>query len=268
MEDVDTVQFRPDSAWRQDFFQRLSRLDQSMISSAAAEDEANTTSTDQAVRSDNSRKPPADDSRWQVVLNTLQLSDVRLLKANKSTSRRLYTDGRLVYKIWIHDKSWRPDQRQDGLEWDYRIRRQCAGIPGVATPLLHGRGGDVEVMIYPYIAGSRVANMTFGPIGLLRITGRLCLTLWRMSWRGIAHNDLHGKNVLITKSGQSVLIDFEYATLESRIKAIRSNFFRIRLVMHKYCGSLVRFVGTEARRIVRRWLGKSHLHPADTVGHV
>ena len=211
------------------------------------------------TRSNAQRSPAAGEAQWRPYIERLGLTQATLIKANRTASRRVYLWEGKVYKVWLHDGSAPPEAPDDGLQREYRIRKRCEGIHAVSPPVRYTREGGCELVAYRYDPGTQLTSLPLGVASSIAVFLRLSGTLLRLSWRGVAHNDLHPGNVVVDPRGRCILIDFEHATLEPRWRAAHHNFLRLRRVFHQFNGSMIHFVAKQCLAIVRRWRGGQDL---------
>ena len=120
------------------------------------------------------------------------------------------------------------------LECEYatEVRANFAGNPRVVIPAVMHELTRQRVMVLAFIEGTRVDRLTAGGVDASRLAGLVMeVYVQMMLIDGLFHADPHPGNLLVTKDGRLVLLDFGMMVRvapELRMKLIRTVFASIR----------------------------------------
>jgi len=168
---------------------------------------------------------------WEMVFATFGVREHRLLQAaGHRPYRRTILSRGMVCKISIRVGC---DPQDETLQHEYEILKRCNGISGVpfAAELAHSE--EAVMLTIPYIEGQPLMRQGEErwcvPTGVVvRSVFLLVPLLCRLSWRGVAHNDLKPWNVIWRKEGGVTLIDFDMASEMTPWRAFYRNLVALR----------------------------------------
>lgn len=171
---------------------------------------------------------PKNESNWDNILTSLNMIKARLMFISP------YEDGRRVYhyedkiiKIALNtaDEDTKADRRQE-LEGEFNILTKCKGISEVPEPISIKKNEIAQILELKYFKGiDCVSYLSMGyriPFKLL--FWNLPIILFRLSARGISHNDLRLENILLSGDEKIKLIDFDQASKTKIFDALFRNF--------------------------------------------
>ena len=167
------------------------------------------------------------DSRWEYYLQQLDLAGAVLLADSEAEPwRRTYRDDASGAIIKIHLLN-RELAAYGDLAGEYEI---LDGLPRnlpVPCPIAFCDCQGARAAYYEAIDGTPLSELKCNFRETVACLLRLMLILIRLSYHGIAHNDLQARNILIKdRTREVVLLDFDRATHESRLNALLRNFFK------------------------------------------
>lgn len=139
-----------------------------------------------------------------------------------------FYDGKIIKSRKI-DSDTSSQLRQNDLKAEFEILKACSGIKGVPQNPHYCNNGSYELLFIDYISGTQLINLnlTFGV--LVKIIPQLIRILKRLSEKGICHNDLVPRNILVTENISISLIDFDQAIVTTPVKAFTGNFLGINI---------------------------------------
>ena len=141
-------------------------------------------------------------------------------------ARGVYIDGNEVIKVHRHDiATTRPC---GSLQTEFNLLKHCQqiGISGVAQPLSCDCTEAATITRYERVDGEDLQTQSHAFFRTVVMLLQVACILARLSMHGIAHNDIMPRNVVRTKKGRAVIIDFEWATIVTRRQAFYCNFFK------------------------------------------
>lgn len=181
------------------------------------------------------------ESLWPIVIAKAGLSSAELLSSSYfDLARRVYAVDQRVYKITLLEFEKTSRLRNLDLQGEFAMLRKCAGIPGVPTAINWQHDKDFEMLIVQRMDGEALEGLSFARF--LLVLCKLCLMIFRLSCRGVSHNDIKSENLLLTNEGQVSLIDFDQATLVGFVAGITRSFLGIRIGEEEVYGGLVKMV--------------------------
>jgi SAM-dependent methyltransferase len=168
---------------------------------------------------------------WDRVLSSLAIDpSASFHKSVYDPTIRTYLEGNLAHKITL--KTDLPDlypKISPGV-FEAALLKRCAGIPG--APTVHGfRETTTACALSMHrLAGSALQDV-IGDLTIAQASAiimRLLRTTLGISWRGIAHNDIVPRNIVISEGSRPYLVDFDQAHPTSRTDALLRNVLGVR----------------------------------------
>jgi serine/threonine protein kinase len=192
---------------------------------------------------DRSPTSPASGARWHACLLALGIPRARhIQRPHRGTCRRIYRSGGSVYKIEMDDPQQEELHYRNNLFEEWQILKQVHGVPGVAEARGFARGPGWQAMELEFLPGSDLVDQAPSLQPVVSYTGQLCRTLYDLSMRGIAHNDVLPRNVLLGADSTLYLLDFDQATRHRPFTALYRNFVGIGRASNRPYGSFTAFV--------------------------
>jgi len=162
---------------------------------------------------------------WSESIRLLGIESATLLSESVyDLARRTYVYEDRVYKIVLWKYESTRTQRRQTLAGEFTIAKHCHGIPGIPEVTDHRRVGDIEVAVFKFVPGSPLSRLHVSLLRSCAILGRLSLILFRISLRGVSHNDILPDNVIVASDGGVSLVDFDQAVQVSPGRALVRNF--------------------------------------------
>jgi serine/threonine protein kinase len=119
--------------------------------------------------------------------------------------------------------------RQNDLEAEYKILRDCAVIDGIPSALYYNKNVVYEILFITYQPGIQLKNLKLSFIEFISVAFRLSKILVRLSSKGISHNDIIPENILIADNNHVSLIDFDQASRHNPMIALLRQFTGINI---------------------------------------
>src|SRR5688500_18686765 len=147
---------------------------------------------------------------WIEPVQRIGLSDAEMLwQSTAGVASRTYRQGSLVHKIRLHGVLTTPTTAYGDLQKEFSIVKRCRGICNIPRAVDYRREGNVEIAVYEWVSGSPLYECRLGFMPAIYVVFKVAWIMVRLSWRGIAHNDLTLNNVLLDNRAQVYLIDFD-----------------------------------------------------------
>ena len=195
------------------------------------------------------------EAAWSHVLSSFSIgSPDALHKSTYDPTIRTYLRGDLAHKIALKtDLPVLYPKLSSGAR-EAELLRCCDGVPGV--PSVHRFRETTAACV---LSMSRLEGITLqDAVGDLtvarafRIVLRLLRTVLALSWRGIAHNDVVVRNVVLVGRSTPCLVDFDQAHHTSRTDALLRNLLGIRTGGPSLDGSWLLLSARLAHRFLAR----------------
>jgi SAM-dependent methyltransferase len=171
------------------------------------------------------------ETTWSHVLSSFAISpSATFHKSVYDLTIRTYLHGDSAHKITL--KADLPDlyPKLSPGSFEADLLRRCEGIPGVPSVRGFRETPTACVLSMNRLEGSAlqdvIGNLTIAQA--FKIMMRLLQTTLAVSWRGIAHNDIVPRNLMISKFDQPYLVDFDQAHQTSRTDALLRNVLGVR----------------------------------------
>lgn len=143
---------------------------------------------------------------------------------------RTYLQGDCAYKITL--KADLPDlyPKLSPGAFEAALLGHCDGVPGVPTVHDFRETANACVLSMDRLEGTALQDV-LGDLTIVqasRIIARLLRTTLGISWRGIAHNDIVPRNIMVNRASRPYLVDFDQAHHTGRTDALLRNVLGIR----------------------------------------
>ena len=171
------------------------------------------------------------ETTWDHVLSSLAISpSATFHKSVYDPTIRTYLEGDLAHKITL--KTDLPDlyPKISPGAFEAALLKHCEGIPGVPTVRGFRETTTACALSMHRLEGSTlqdvIGDLTIAQVS--RIIMRLLRTTLAISWRGIAHNDVVPRNIVVSQCSRPYLVDFDQAHHTSRTDALLRNVLGVR----------------------------------------
>jgi serine/threonine protein kinase len=180
---------------------------------------------------------------WDECLKELELSSATMLAQSASDPfRRTYLWDGNVYKLAILDLSTTGYLRNNDLFKEHKILSHCSGIRGIPLPINYIRKRNFECLVTEKLPGNPLGSVKTSWFHVFLVFVKLIRIVVNLSLRGVSHNDLVPRNVLVTDSGKVSLIDFDQSTRCNNVLALIRQFFWIRTGQGEIKASMITFI--------------------------
>jgi SAM-dependent methyltransferase len=175
--------------------------------------------------------PWRSEATWEFVLSSFSIyPSGRFHKSVYDPTIRTYLEGDSAHKITL--KTDLPDlyPKLSPGAFEAALLRHCEGIRGVPTVRDFRETTTACVLSMDRLEGTALQDV-LGDLTIIeasRIIVRLLRTTVGISWRGIAHNDIVPRNIMVSQAGRPYLVDFDQAQHTSRTDALLRNILGIR----------------------------------------
>lgn len=175
--------------------------------------------------------PWRSETTWELVLSSFSIEPSGSFhKSVYDPTIRTYLQGGCAHKITLRTDL--PDlypKLSPGAS-EAALLRRCEGIAGVPAVRGFRETTTACVLSMDRLEGTALqdvlGDLTFSQAS--RIIVHLLRTTLAISWRGIAHNDIVPRNIMVSRAGRPYLVDFDQAHHTSRTDALLRNVLGIR----------------------------------------
>jgi len=173
-------------------------------------------------------------------LSVLDIGSAAFLhQSNVDPFRQVYFHNGYIYKLVLLQYETSGSLRAQDFAGEFSILQHCLGIPGVPSPVALYQNDQFKSLVMECVPGEPLAEINFSWLRLFLILTKLGIILIRLSWRGVSHNDVLPKNVLVTSDGSVSLIDFDQASRTNFFASLVRHFTGIKVGAEQMHGSLV-----------------------------
>ena len=184
------------------------------------------------------------DSNWEEILSAFGILSAELISESLiDPGRRVYYSKGLVYKLVFIKNEISSHMRSQDLAGEFSILKKCKGMKGVPSAIYYKKTNEFEAIIFKYIPGDSLSNLQISSYRFFIIVIKLSLIIISLSIKGISHNDIVDRNILVSKNNAVFLIDFDQASICSIRAAVLGQFLGIRMggnIVHSSVISLVK----------------------------
>lgn len=158
----------------------------------------------------------SDESLWDACLASLGIPQADLVTSSRfDPARRVYRWGSQIFKVVLSDREPPSGHsRAQTAGGEFTILAGAAGMKGVPEALDFRTTDHCQCIVLRRLEGTSLEAAELTPGRALLVAGRTALLLVRLSLRGISHNDVVPRNLLVTPEGGVSLVDFDQATRE------------------------------------------------------
>ncbi len=203
----------------------------------------------------------------EICKNFPNLENLIFISCSKlDTSRQAFLYNDLIIKTHNIKEDNTQHLRQNNLQQEYELLKDCKKIRGIPKAYSYCENNGYILLLVSYLQGTSLTNLKLSVTQLLKLLIGLSNILFRLSLRGISHNDIVPDNILISKDFKVMLIDFDQATKNNFLVAFCRQFFGINIGESKVNYSIItvlkyylkkKFPKTMIR--LKKFLGKKHL---------
>ena len=174
--------------------------------------------------------PWRSEAAWELVLSSFSIDPSGSFhKSVYDPTIRTYLQGDSAHKITL--KTDLPDlyPKLSPGACEAALLGHCNGIPGVPTVHDFRENTNACVLSMDRLEGTALQDV-LGDLTIAqawRIIVRLLHTSIGISWRGVAHNDIVPRNIVVGRANRPYLVDFDQAHLTSRTDALLRNVLGI-----------------------------------------
>lgn len=170
------------------------------------------------------------DSLDEICKKFPDLDGISLINESKFDPARCvyFYDGKII-KSKIINQDVNSQLRQNDLKVEFEILKLCSGINGVPSHPYYCNNGKYELLFIDYLSGTQLINLKLTFDFLVKIIPQLIKILKNLAEKGICHNDIVPRNILVTENISISLIDFDQATITTPAKAFVGNFLGINI---------------------------------------
>ena len=168
------------------------------------------------------------EAAWQMSLAIAGTPNAeRISESICGSGQRVYGTADLVVKIRLKNIPASGDNEYGNLKQEFDVVERLGGISYLPRAVTYGSSDTLEYAVYKRIGGTPLTTSRLLLHEELLVLVKLARLLFKISCRGVAHNDVHRGNVLVGPCYAVYLIDFDRATQESMPNAFARNFLRV-----------------------------------------
>jgi predicted Ser/Thr protein kinase len=194
---------------------------------------------------------------WSRCLKVLQIESAFLLyQSVHDPFRRTYALQDKIYKIVVCQKEISSHLRHQDMSGEFDIMKRCAGIRGIPLATDFIRSQEYEALVVRRLSGKPMSSLSIHWTQLLIVLAKLSIILFKLSLRGVSHNDITPSNILVDSTGSISLIDFDQATRAGCISSLVRQFLGIGVGGDKVHSSVFTIVRRRFKNFRRNVLAK------------
>lgn len=169
-------------------------------------------------------------------------------ESNLDSSRKTFLYKNFIIKAHKKNEDRTQHMRQNSLQREYELLKRCNEINGVPKTFYYCCNDDYDLLFTSYQQGIQLVNLKISFVQLLKILKELSVILFKLSRRGISHNDIVPENILVTNNFKVSLIDFDQATQVKPITAFVRQFLGIKIGESKLNYSMITIIKDYLRK--------------------
>lgn len=173
---------------------------------------------------DNSRNTVITDA-WTSLHSLLSEKGLTPISFSLDASRRVYADKNFVYKLVLLKFDQTRNLRRQSLRGEYKLLSKCSSICGIPKVVSYEENGTLAILKMQRIDGIPLDKVTIKTIQFGFIIINVGILLFKLTTKGIVHNDIKPDNILLNPNGKVFLIDFDQAISTTFIDAFFKTFF-------------------------------------------
>ena len=181
---------------------------------------------------------------WNECLTVFNIESATLLsQSTHDPFRRVYTINDNIYKLVIRDHETSSPLRRQDFAGEYAILKHCTGIKGVPSIIEYFSNNGFEAIVMKRIHGKPLNTLNINWMRLSLILTKLSVILFKLSLRGVSHNDISQNNILVANDGTIFLIDFDQTNRVSFPEAFIRQFIGIKtrgIKVHSCLATIIR----------------------------
>lgn len=181
---------------------------------------------------------------WNECLAFFKIESATLLSQSiHDAFRRVYTLNDNIYKLVIRSHETSSSLRCQDFAGEYAILKHCTGIEGVPSVVDYFSNNRFEKIVMKRIHGKPLNTLEINWVRLSLIIVKLSVILFKLSLRGVSHNDISQNNILVANNGKIFLIDFDQANFISFPEALIRQFIGIKtrgVKIHSCLATIIR----------------------------
>ena len=190
------------------------------------------------------------DTLWGKVEAELGFGETSLLQQSTlDRARRIYKKEEYVYKVVLVNFEISSHIRNCTLASEYAFLSRCS-FTGVPVVVGYDTTTEYEFVVFEYIAGSSLADVTLSWVEVAALLCKLFLVIVKLARAGISHNDIKEENIIVAPD-TLYLIDFDQATQSGFWKSCLSNLTGIHFGRKNMVyGSLARVAKEQVKKVI------------------
>lgn len=173
---------------------------------------------------------------------------ILISESNLDASRKTFLYNNFIIKAHKKNEDLTQHMRQNSFQREYELLKECNEIGGVPKTLYYCYSDDYDLLFMSYQQGIQLVNLKISFVQLLKILKALSVILFKLSRRGISHNDIVPENILVTNDFKVSLIDFDQATKVKIITAFVRQFLGIKIGDSKLNYSMITIIKDYLRK--------------------
>ncbi len=155
--------------------------------------------------------------------NVVQINFISVSETDPS--RKTYSLDDIVIKSRKIGEDRTAHLRTNNLKEEYEILKILDPVKSIPKPLHYFTNEKFELLFIDFVPGLQLYNLQLSFYQTFLVTIKVLIILFKLTCKGISHNDVTPQNVLITESRKVSLIDFDQAVKTTFFKAFAGNFF-------------------------------------------
>jgi len=207
---------------------------------------------------------------WMTKLENVGLPAAKIVSRSEyEPMRRVYIQNGKILKVSLSKYRNSSVYRRNTLLEEGKILTHCQGIKGIPQIYDFYADDEIEILTMNVLLGVTLNQVNLNIRQSILVLTKFAFVLFQISLRGISHNDIRPRNIIVSDDYKVFLIDFDQASKSTVFEALFDNYLKRINIKMNFFGSFLTIVKYQARRVIpaQMWgflataFGASTIHP-------
>ncbi len=177
------------------------------------------------------------------VIKATSQEDVQdILESNFDPCRRAYRTQKNVFKVSIRKSIEQITLRACTLREESDILKMLRGMSSVPNQVTYIEKDSIEFLVLKRFKGVSFDKSSLSNVEKCAVLFKILVCLIKIAFRGVSHNDICFRNVLISQTKEIMIIDFDQSTKHSVPVAFLNSIFGMEFNNAKSHGSYMSLI--------------------------
>ena len=149
-------------------------------------------------------------------------------ESEEDPSRKTFLLDDIIIKSRKLDDDSSAHLRHNDLKEEYEILKLSEEVNGTPKAIHYHKNELYELLFLSYLPGTQLRNLQLSFIQTFKVSLEVLKILFRLSGKGICHNDITPQNILLTGENNVSLVDFDQAVRTTIVRAFAGNILGIK----------------------------------------